>query len=86
MAYEDAGGWVDARRSFKGTYSAWLTKVKGDGAKARWFSSTTKRYFTIDFNAQLFFYAHSESDKTVSHPIRFKDIVAADQLPISDSK
>ena len=49
------------------------TGMPGDGAKARWFSSTTKRYFTIDFNAQLFFYAHSESDKTVSHPIRFKD-------------
>ena len=36
-----------------------------------------RRYFTIDFNAQLFFYAHSESDKTVSHPIRFKDALVA---------
>eukprot|EP00913_Durusdinium_trenchii_P025668 g24091.t1 len=48
-----------------GAYSSWLTKVKGEGAKARWLSSTTKRYFTIDFNSQLFFYAQSESQKTL---------------------
>ena len=66
-------GAMDARRSYAGTYSSWLTKVKGEGARARWYSSTTKRYFTIDFNTQLFFYAQNESQKTVSHPIRFKE-------------
>lgn len=84
---DDVGaGVVDARYNLTGTYSAWLTKVKGEGAKARWLSSTTKRYFTIDFTSQLFFYAQSESQKTVSHPIRFKDIVSADQLPDAGSK
>jgi len=79
-------GIMDARYNCSGTYSAWLTKVKGEGAKARWLSSTTKRYFTIDFTSQLFFYAQSESHKSVSHPIRFKDIVSADQLPDAGSK
>lgn len=84
---DDVGaGVLDARYNMTGTYSAWLTKVKGEGAKARWLSSTTKRYFTIDFTSQLFFYAQSESQKTVSHPIRFKDIVSADQLPDAGSK
>lgn len=49
------------------------TVAPGEGAKARWLSSTTKRFFTIDFTSQLFFYAQSESQKTVSHPIRFKE-------------
>lgn len=52
---------------------AWQSALPGEGAKARWLSSTTKRYFTINFTSQLFFYAQSESQKTVSHPIRFKD-------------
>ena len=55
--------------------------LPGEGAKARWLSSTTKRYFTIDFTSQLFFYAQSESQKTVSHPIRFKDSVESNFEP-----
>ena len=51
-----------------------VASLTGEGAKARWLSSTTKRYFTIDFTSQLFFYAQSESHKSVSHPIRFKDL------------
>lgn len=80
-----AANEFDARCVHQGTYSAWLTKNKGEGAKASWFSKTTKRYFTIDFNTQIFFYAHSETQKTVSQPVRFKDIVSADQLPTTSS-
>jgi hypothetical protein len=64
-----------------GTYSAWLCKVKNYGAMARWVSSTTARYFTIDFDGQLFYYANSANHKKVARPIRFRDIVGAEQLP-----
>eukprot|EP00930_Biecheleria_cincta_P084230 TRINITY_DN73722_c0_g1_i1.p1 TRINITY_DN73722_c0_g1~~TRINITY_DN73722_c0_g1_i1.p1 ORF type:complete len:594 (+),score=120.86 TRINITY_DN73722_c0_g1_i1:90-1871(+) len=80
-----AANEFDARCTHQGAFSAWLIKNKGEGAKASWFSKTTKRYFTIDFNTQIFFYAHSETQKTVSQPVRFKDIVSADQLPTTSS-
>lgn len=71
----------DARSVYLGTYSAWLTKAKSDGAKAKWFSSGTKRYFTIDFVTQMFYYSHAEDKKTISQPVRFRDILHAEHLP-----
>mmetsp|Transcript_90800 Transcript_90800/g.256436 ORF Transcript_90800/g.256436 Transcript_90800/m.256436 type:complete len:609 (-) Transcript_90800:262-2088(-) len=71
----------DARAKRVGSYSAWLTKVKGDGAKVKWFAGATKRYFTLDFETQTFYYSHSEDRKKVSQPIRFGDIASAEQLP-----
>eukprot|EP00929_Paragymnodinium_shiwhaense_P085128 TRINITY_DN4557_c1_g1_i2.p1 TRINITY_DN4557_c1_g1~~TRINITY_DN4557_c1_g1_i2.p1 ORF type:complete len:667 (-),score=170.04 TRINITY_DN4557_c1_g1_i2:807-2807(-) len=77
---EHAAG-VDARSMHVGRYSAWLTKVKNEGARARWFSSNTKRYFTLDFEAQIFFYSQSEDRKKTSQWIPFKDIAGAEILP-----
>lgn len=71
----------DARALHIGCYSAWLSKVKGDGARMRFMSSSTKRYFTIDYDAQLFYYSHSEDRKKISNPIKFKEILSAEQLP-----
>jgi len=71
----------DARALHIGSYSAWLMKVKGDGARARWMSSASKRYFTIDYDSQLLYYSHSEDRKKISNPIRFKEILGAEQLP-----
>ncbi|CAK0791617.1 unnamed protein product, partial [Prorocentrum cordatum] len=71
----------DARAMHVGSYSAWLTKVKGEGARAKWLSGATRRYFTIDFGSQIFFYSHAEDQRKVSQPVRFKDIRSAQQLP-----
>ncbi|CAE8608294.1 unnamed protein product [Polarella glacialis] len=73
----------DARCAHQGVYSAWLTKTKGENAKARWFSSATKRHFTIDYSTQIFYYSHSPTDKKSVTPVRFKDMISADQLPRS---
>lgn len=71
----------DARALHIGSYSAWLSKVKGDGARVKWMSGSNKRYFTIDFDSQLFYYSHSEDRKKISNPVRFADILGAEQLP-----
>lgn len=71
----------DARAQHIGCYSAWLTKVKGDGARAKWFNNNTTRYFTIDFDSQLFYYSHNEERKKISSPVRFSEILHAEQLP-----
>jgi len=72
----------DARVSHVGAYSAWLRKIKSDEAKAKWLSNSTTRYFTIDFDAQIFFYSHSEGQKRkISNPVRFTEILGAERLP-----
>merc|ERR1719284_373030 len=74
---------ADARARCSGSYSAWMRKAKSDQAKAKWLCSSTKRYFTIDFDTQIFFYARAEGAKKISHPIRFKEITGAEQMPTS---
>uniref|UniRef100_A0A7S1AMK6 Cilia- and flagella-associated protein 418 n=1 Tax=Noctiluca scintillans TaxID=2966 RepID=A0A7S1AMK6_NOCSC len=71
----------DARSLTLGTYSAWLTKVKGNGAKAKWFSTSSKRYFTIDYNIQIFYYSHTSDKKETSNPIKFCNLLGAEMLP-----
>jgi hypothetical protein len=63
------------------TINGWLTKVKSDSAKARWLSSSNKRYFTLNFETQTFYYAHDETNKKIANPIDFYDIMHAEQLP-----
>jgi len=65
----------------QGKYSAWLNKVKSEGTRSKWLCSTNKRYFTIDFEAKVVFYAHSAGQKKVSQPIKFKEILGAERLP-----
>jgi len=68
---------ANASHSHQGVYSGWLLKVKGDGAKAKWIQSSCRRYFSIDFESEIVFYAHSATDKRISLPIIFRDIVCA---------
>eukprot|EP00929_Paragymnodinium_shiwhaense_P085126 TRINITY_DN4557_c0_g2_i1.p1 TRINITY_DN4557_c0_g2~~TRINITY_DN4557_c0_g2_i1.p1 ORF type:complete len:485 (+),score=102.03 TRINITY_DN4557_c0_g2_i1:112-1566(+) len=63
-----------------GHYSDWLVKRKSEKAYTRWLCEGAKRYFTIDFENQLFFYAHSEDAKAVSAPICFKDLISAKRV------
>jgi len=71
---------LDARHTHQGCYSSWLTKVKGDAAKAKWIQSSGRRYFTIDFETQIVYYAHGETDKRISLPILFRDILCASMI------
>jgi len=59
--------------------SAWLLKKKSGAAMVR-MRQYNKRFFTIDFDARVFFYAHAENTKKVTSVIRFSDIVDV-QLP-----
>lgn len=70
---------LDARFTHRGTYSSWLSKAKGDGAKAKWLSGACRRYFTIDFDNQIFHYSHTESGKDASIPISFSELLTAEQ-------
>lgn len=75
----------DARSSVSGCHSGWLAKAKSTDARAKWFSSSTRRFFTIDYDSQILFYSRSESDKKVSQHIGFRDIIGACPLPESGS-
>lgn len=58
----------------QGQMSAWLQKKKSGSAMVR-VRQYNKRYFTIDFDARVFFYAHGENSKKVSIVIPFTDIL-----------
>eukprot|EP00928_Gymnodinium_smaydae_P047627 TRINITY_DN3179_c0_g1_i7.p1 TRINITY_DN3179_c0_g1~~TRINITY_DN3179_c0_g1_i7.p1 ORF type:complete len:1207 (-),score=134.29 TRINITY_DN3179_c0_g1_i7:719-4339(-) len=83
---EDTPRCVDARETHVGSYTASLRKMKSDNAKAKWLSSSNKRYFTIDFDTRLFFYSHTKDRKRISAPVPFKDILGADRLPPPPAK
>eukprot|EP00913_Durusdinium_trenchii_P005433 g5064.t2 len=72
----------DARVSRQGRYSAWLKKAKSENARCKLLQSHNTRYFTIDFDSQIIFYSHSTSQKKVSQPIPFRDILGAERLPL----
>lgn len=54
--------------------SAWLLKKKSGTSMVR-MRQYNKRFFTIDFDSRVFFYAHAEQSKKVSSVIRFCDLV-----------
>jgi len=60
--------------------SAWLLKRKSGSKKNSFFSSTNRRFFTLDFGSQILFYKHSESEKKVSEPISFRSIISIQPL------
>jgi hypothetical protein len=74
-------GNADGQAVLSGRHSAWLKKMKSDNAKAKWFSNSTKRHFTIDFDMKSFYYSHSEDQKKISQPIPFRDFQGAERLP-----
>jgi len=69
----------DCDQSDSSVLSAWLLKRKS-GPKSRFFSSTNRRFFTLDFGSQILFYKHSESDKRVSQPTTFRNIISVQPL------
>jgi len=89
MGYEGEGMEAlcdDARATGKGSYSAWLKKAKSENARFKMLQSSNSRYFTIDYEAQLLFYSHSASQKKISQPIPFRDILGAERLPKKGTK
>lgn len=70
---------------FSGTMSAWLFKKKSGTAMIR-VRQYNKRYFTLDFERQVFFYAHAEESTKVSNVMPFSDIISASvQGPLPDN-
>jgi len=60
--------------------TGWLLKRKGEGARTRMMSGVNRRFFTLDFQSQVFYYAHSESGKSVSVPTPFCKILGVEPL------
>jgi len=71
---------MDARFSYTGTYSGWLSKIKHEGAKAKWLGSSVRRYFTIDYDYQALAYAHSnDAHSIVQCCVPFRDIISVER-------
>jgi len=81
VAPAQQGPCGDARSTCAGRHSAWLRKVKSDRAMLRWLVESGTRYFTIDFDEQVFYYAHSSATRNMSHLTSFKDILYAERFP-----
>eukprot|EP00930_Biecheleria_cincta_P082561 TRINITY_DN72275_c0_g1_i1.p1 TRINITY_DN72275_c0_g1~~TRINITY_DN72275_c0_g1_i1.p1 ORF type:complete len:389 (+),score=87.41 TRINITY_DN72275_c0_g1_i1:37-1203(+) len=58
----------------EGQLSAWLQKKKSGSSTMR-VGQYNKRYFTVDFDSQTYFYAHAENSKKVSAVTPFADIL-----------
>merc|ERR1719409_2117175 len=56
--------------------SGWVWKRKSEGTTSRFLNQFNKRYFTVDFNKEQFFYAHSPDQKKVSLPYSFSDLLS----------
>lgn len=59
----------------------WLTKAKSSSAKVKWFLGSTRRYFTIDYESQIFFYSQCEAKRQISQPIGLHDLCVATLCP-----
>lgn len=60
--------------------TGWLQKRKSESATSRFLRSANRRFFTLDFQAQIFYYSHTESKKNISMPVRLKDILSVEAL------
>mmetsp|Transcript_108806 Transcript_108806/g.132814 ORF Transcript_108806/g.132814 Transcript_108806/m.132814 type:complete len:362 (-) Transcript_108806:105-1190(-) len=68
----------DPRLTHKGRATAWLIKARSDGSNAKWFQSTGRRFFILDFDKRIFYYTYTESRQAqASTPIPFVDILGA---------
>jgi hypothetical protein len=59
------------------TCCGWVWKRKSEGSTSRFLNQFNKRYFTVDFNKEQFFYANSPDQKKVSLPYSFHDLLSA---------
>jgi len=66
--------------------TGWILKRKTASSRTKLLGDSNKRFFTLDFENQNFFYAHSESSKTVSLPIPFAEIVSVEAIPNGETK
>lgn len=57
--------------------SGWVWKRKSEGSTSRFLNQFNKRFFTVDFNKEQFFYSHSPDQKKVSLPYSFHDLLSA---------
>jgi len=60
--------------------TGWLQKSKTESGKSRFLKSSNKRFFTLDFDGQIFYYAHSEGKKNLSMPTPFRHILSVEPL------
>lgn len=65
--------------------SGWLIKRKHDSAASRFFRQTNRRFFTLDYQSQIFYYSHSDKDKIVSLPTPFRDITGVEAMEVPTS-
>eukprot|EP00747_Dinoflagellata_sp_TGD_P164790 gnl/TRDRNA2_/TRDRNA2_185199_c0_seq1.p1 gnl/TRDRNA2_/TRDRNA2_185199_c0~~gnl/TRDRNA2_/TRDRNA2_185199_c0_seq1.p1 ORF type:complete len:499 (+),score=128.58 gnl/TRDRNA2_/TRDRNA2_185199_c0_seq1:36-1499(+) len=66
--------------------AGWLLKKKSENARGRFICSTNKRYFTLDFEGQHLYYAHTESKKNCSQPIFFTELIGVEPFSASISE
>merc|ERR1719201_3233711 len=57
--------------------SGWVWKRKSEGSTSRFLNQFNKRFFTVDFNKEQFFYSNSPEQKKVSLPYSFHDLLSA---------
>jgi len=74
----DADRPLDFQKRSKVT--GWLIKRKGDVVRSRFFGGSNRRFFTLDFEARLFFYSITESNKTASVPVAFRNLTRVEPL------
>merc|ERR1719428_669800 len=58
------------------TCCGWVWKRKSEGSTSRFLNQFNKRYFSVDFNREQFFYSKNPGDKKVSSPFSFKDLLS----------
>lgn len=56
----------------------WLLQQTADAAR-----SSQRRYFTMDFSAQILYDAQSEANKSVSTPIAFRDLISVEPIVVA---
>lgn len=61
--------------------SSYLKKLKGKGARARFLSKFTTRWFVLDLNLGLFYYTKRQSDKKQIESHRIEDIIFINRNP-----
>jgi hypothetical protein len=59
------------------TCTGWVWKRKSEGTTSRFLNQFNKRFFTVDFNKEQFFYSHSPDQKKVSMPYSFSNLLSA---------
>lgn len=64
----------------EGVCQGWVWKRKSAGSTSRFFSQYNKRFVTLDFTAQQFYYSDSPYSKKVSAPSPFLDLLRVSPL------